>query len=88
MEQHLPRMLFAPVALVPGPQAHLSYGLGKIMKVKVGELGKIQRQGSGFQPSMRPLFAGESLSDYVILYPESPVRPKDLSRGGSSSVES
>jgi hypothetical protein len=38
MEQHLPRMLFAPVALVPGPQAHLSYGLGKIMKVKVGKL--------------------------------------------------
>jgi hypothetical protein len=38
MEQHLPRMLFAPVALVPGPQAHLSYGLGKIMKVKVDKL--------------------------------------------------
>jgi hypothetical protein len=37
MEQHLPQMLFAPVALVPGPQAHLSYGLGKIMKVKVGK---------------------------------------------------
>jgi hypothetical protein len=37
MEQHLPQMLFAPVALVPGPQVHLSYGLGKIMKVKVGK---------------------------------------------------